>query len=184
MRAIVLACLLVFALPAWSGPPIVSTYESTQNCCGNLPIALTPHSGVDFSGRFGEEVIAPADAEVVVHIGANPATCGNTVALYHRQFQRYTIYCHFQDVRVRYGDRVKRGDVIGTLGDSGNAGDCRAIRACPIVHMEVTTVPHGHPRAKNGETFNALDYMVGCFDAAKIYPTDRLALTYPVRCKD
>ncbi len=176
---------MALTFPAWAQKAqIVSTYESYRTCCGTLPNSLAPHSGVDFSGKFGDDVIAPADGDVVAHMGANPATCGNTVALFHRDFSRYTIYCHFQTVRVQPGMTVKRGDVIGTLGDSGNAADCRLIRACAIVHMEVSAVPRGHPRAKPGETFNALDYSVGCFDPAKTYPTDRLVLTYPVRCKD
>lgn len=183
IKIIIFAWLIALSTPTWSEEPqIVSKYESHVGCCGPFPDWLVPHSGVDFSGRFGDDVIAPADAVVVNHIAANPATCGKTVALFHSKFQRYTVYCHFQDVKVRVGDYVKRGDVIGTLGDTGVAGNCRRIRACPIVHMELSTVPHGHPRAKAGETFNVLALSVGCFDPRKKYATDRLVLTYPVRC--
>lgn len=183
-----LAFLLLFfwstqALAA--DPNIVSKYESFRGCCGPFPAWLTPHSGVDFSGKFGEDVIAPADGEAQEHIGANYANCGLTIVLYHRAFNRYTVYCHFKDVKVRPGDTVKRGDVIGTLGDTGVASDCRrGTGACPIVHMELNTVGHGHPRAKKGVTFDVLEYTVGCFEPGKAYPADRLALTFPVRCKN
>ena len=184
MRAAILLLAVVWALPAGAqSPQIVSKYESFRGCCGPFPAWLTPHSGVDFSGKYGDAVLAPADGDVVSHIGAS-AACGKTVALHHRAFSRYTVYCHFQEVKVQIGTSVRRGDVIGTLGDSGVAGDCRATLPCPIVHMELTTVPHGHPRAKQGETFDVLAHTAGCFDPAKAYPTDRLVLTFPVRCRD
>ncbi len=183
MRRIVLALIASLPILAAAQSPIVSTYKSHHGCCGRFPDWLVPHSGVDFSGEYGSDVIAPADGDVVTHIGANPATCGNTVALHHREFGFYTIYCHFKDVAVRPGDKVRRGELIGTLGDSGVAGDCRRVMACPIVHMELTKVPRGHPRAVEGETFDVLQHSAGCFETDKSYPTDRLVLTYPVKCK-
>jgi len=180
------ACLLVLlAGCAQMSSPVASTYESSGGCCGPFPNWQVPHSGVDFTGPFGEDVIAPADGTVVTHVGANPETCGNTVAIHHAQFDRYTVYCHFQDVVVSPGQTVRRGQKIGTLGDSGVAGGCRRIgRACAIVHMELTTVPYGHPRAKEGETFDALRHSGGCFDPQKSYPIAQLVLTHPVRCRD
>lgn len=164
---------------------VVSTYGSSFGCCGQYEAWLVPHSGVDFSGEFGEDVIAPADGMVIHHVGANPATCGNTIAIHHAEFRRYTVYCHFQDVTVQPGQPIKRGEKIGTLGDSGVAGGCRRIgRPCAIVHMELTTVPRGHPRAVEGETFDVLQYSAGCFEPGASYPADRLVLTYPVRCKN
>jgi hypothetical protein len=182
---VVMALTGVLAAPAAAQKPqIDSKYEATRGCCGPFPFALTPHSGVDFGGPFGEEVLAPADGEVTHNLNFDPKRCGKTLVLHHKEFNLYTVYCHFQDVKVRaVGSRVKRGDVIGTLGDSGMAADCRPIRPCAIVHVEVSKVPWGHPRAKPGETYDFLDYSVGCFDPDKIYPTDRLALTYPVRCR-
>lgn len=167
-----------------TGSPVASTYESSSGCCGPFPAWLVPHSGVDFTGQFGEDVIAPADGVVVTHWGANPQTCGNTVAIHHAEFNRYTVFCHFQDVSVTIGQKIKRGEKIGTLGDSGVAGDCRrAGRPCAIVHMELNTDGRGHPTALKGVTFDVLEHSVGCFDSGSNYPTDRLVLTYPVRCQ-
>jgi hypothetical protein len=36
----------------------------------------------------------------------------------------------------------------------------------------------------SGAKIDPLPLTVGCFDLGKSYPTDRLVLTYPVRCKD
>lgn len=167
-----------------TGNPIASTYESSFGCCGPFPAWLVPHSGVDFTGQFGEDVIAPADGTVATDSWANPQTCGNAVAIHHAEFNRYTVFCHFQDVSVKVGQRIKRGEKIGTLGDSGVAGGCRqAGRPCAIVHMELNTDGIGHPRAIKGLTFDVLEYSVGCFDSGSSYPTDKLALTYPVRCQ-
>lgn len=180
------AVLLTVLLSACvtTGSPIASTYESNIGCCGPFPAWLVPHSGVDFTGQFGEDVIAPADGIVVTHWGANPQTCGHTVAIHHAEFNRYTVFCHFQDVSVNIGQKIGRGEKIGTLGDSGVAGGCRqAGRPCAIVHMELNTDGRGHPTALRGVTFDVLEYSVGCFDSASSYPTDKLALTYPVRCQ-
>lgn len=167
-------------------PPLSSKYMTDRACCGlaRLPPNMTPHSGVDFTGKFGDEVIAPADGVAMNQPGPHP-NCGNSIVLHHGKFDRYTIYCHFQEVKVKPGDIVKRGQVIGTLGDSGVAGDCRrGVGACPIVHLELSIHSRSRPSAQHGVTFDALDYMVGCFDPEKTYAEDKLVLTYPVRCKD
>jgi hypothetical protein len=49
--------------------------------------------------------------------------------------------------------------------------------------MELNTDGRGHPTALKGVTFDVLEHSVGCFDSRSIYPTDRLVLTYPVRCQ-
>lgn len=188
MRCLLLLLLLgLSAAAAANEPKPVSTYLSDRSCCGHarLPPNMVPHSGVDFSGKFGDDVIAPADGMAMAHRGADPASCGNTIVIHHGKFDRYTIYCHFQELKVKPGDIVKRGQVIGTLGDSGVASNCRrSVGACPIVHLELSTQSRSYPAAQPGITFNAMDYMAGCFDPQKTYPDDKLVLTYPVRCKN
>ena len=180
-------CATVMALLsacASHSSPIASTYKSSGGCCGPFPSWLVPHSGVDFTGAFGEDVIAPADGIIVPHYGANPETCGNTVAIRHA-FDRYTVFCHFQEVSVEIGQQVKRGDKIGTLGDSGVASGCRRQgSACAIVHMELNTDGQGHPTALEGTTFDVLMHSAGCLDPTTSYPNDKLVLTHPVRCRN
>ena len=182
-------CLL-FVVMLWlvgcGGPLVVSEYGSPYSPLGPpyfLDPSLAPHSGTDFGGNFGDPAIAVADGYVVRLID-KPETCGNGLVIFHRQFDRYTIYCHLQKVVARAAQDVKRGELIGTLGDSGNASGCRRIRPCPIVHLELSASPSGHLVATPGVNVDPLVVSVGCFDPRKAYPTDRLVLTYPVRCKD
>jgi murein DD-endopeptidase MepM/ murein hydrolase activator NlpD len=102
--------------------------------------------------------------------------------LRHRQFSRFTVYCHLQETLVQMDQVVKRGDVIGLMGDTGDAGRCQP--SCPHVHFELSSVASGHPSVVPGVTFDPLESIVGCFDPAKTYPTDKLVLTYPIRCRN
>ena len=163
---------------------IVSEYGSPYGPNGPpnlLPSSLALHSGVDFGGNFGDVVIAPADGYVVRTVDV-PYGCGNGLVIFHGGFDRYTHFCHLQTVSARPHTLVRRGDLIGTIGDSGNARGCRP--ACPIVHMELSRVPNGSFVAVPDQNFDPIKSSVGCFDPAKTYPTDRLLLTYPVRCRD
>lgn len=56
---------------------------------------------------------------------------------------RYVLYAHFipGSIRVAEGDRVKRGDVLGLVGNSGNT-------LVPHLHLHVMSAPSG--LASNG----------------------------------
>jgi len=170
-----------------SGPNIVSTYGSAFSPLGSpyrLPDYLAPHSGVDFGGSVGDLVIAPADG-VVVRRWDNHVVCGNGLLLYHKTFELFTNYCHMHEVSVSQWQEVKRGEHIGSIGESGVVGTCRRSGwACPIVHWELTSAAGGNNKAVPGVTSDPLAITVGCFDPAKTYPIDRLVFTYPVPCRD
>src|SRR5499427_7706711 len=81
------------------------------------------HPGVDFDALVGDPVIAAADG-VVVQAGFEWG-CGNGVSIEHRAREAplgWTLYCHFTEINVREGQTVKRGDVLGTAGTSGQTG--------------------------------------------------------------
>jgi murein DD-endopeptidase MepM/ murein hydrolase activator NlpD len=145
---------------------------------------ISPHSGVDFGGRVGDPVIAPADG-VVIRIWRDHDICGNGLLMNHKPFGLFTIYCHMHEVSVSTDQEVNRGEPLGSIGESGSVAICRQIRsACPIVHWELTKVPYGNPKAVPGVNSDPLAITVGCFDRAKAYPIDRLVFTYPVPCRD
>ena len=54
---------------------------------------------------------------------------GKTVILDHRG-GHYSIYSHLEDVRVEKGAKVGRGDMIGTVGDTGSLDG-------PKLHFEI-----------------------------------------------
>ncbi|HYG66914.1 MAG TPA: M23 family metallopeptidase [Anaeromyxobacteraceae bacterium] len=74
------------------------------------------HYGLDLAGPVGVPIGAANDGEVaLVHDGYY---AGNAVVLSHGAGV-YTIYFHLSRVDVRPGQPVRRGEIIGALGDSG-----------------------------------------------------------------
>jgi hypothetical protein len=52
------------------------------------------------------------------------------------------------------------------------------------VHFELTSVASGRASMVHGVTFDPLPVIVGCFDPSRTYESDRLVLTYPIRCRN
>lgn len=74
------------------------------------------HAGLDISAPRGEEVRAPAKGKVVV--AAYDSRMGNFIRINHRHGVE-TTYGHLSKILVRYGQKVKRGDVLGRVGSTG-----------------------------------------------------------------
>ena len=178
-----LAVALVGAGCAIKGPTIVSRYGDLHTALGSSVEFRRhlPHSGIDFSGYVGDPVLAAADGEVI-RIVNGASGCGEGVIIRHWPYNLNTMYCHLDHIGVVAAQPVRRGEVIGTMGESGDAQSCRSVRPCPHVHLELTNRDRGHPGVVPGVTFDPAPYLEGCFEAARSYPSDRLVLTYPVRC--
>ncbi len=76
------------------------------------------HKGIDFAADHGADVIAPADG-VVIFVG-NRGGYGKTVVLDHG-FGIQTHYGHLSAYRVEIGQRIKRGQVIAGVGNTGRS---------------------------------------------------------------
>lgn len=76
------------------------------------------HNGVDIAGPWRSPVLAPADAEVL-RVGKD-RLLGNYVKLQHNGTTK-TIFGHLAAAAVKAGKPVKRGDVIGYMGNSGRS---------------------------------------------------------------
>jgi murein DD-endopeptidase MepM/ murein hydrolase activator NlpD len=76
------------------------------------------HPGLDIVGDKGQPVYATA-AGKVVHAGYQGAY-GNLIVIDHG-FGLETRYGHLSKFQVKEGSRVKRGDVIGSVGATGRA---------------------------------------------------------------
>jgi murein DD-endopeptidase MepM/ murein hydrolase activator NlpD len=85
------------------------------------------HKGLDISARRGTPVKAPADG-VVVFTGRNGGL-GKTVRIAHG-FGFTTVYGHLDAIDVEPGDEIRRGEVLGALGNSGRSTG-------PHLHYEV-----------------------------------------------
>ena len=76
------------------------------------------HKGLDISTRFGKEIIAPADG-LVVGSGYDSQD-GNFLKIDHGHGFA-TAYLHLSRMAVKQGARVKKGQIIGYVGDTGRS---------------------------------------------------------------
>jgi murein DD-endopeptidase MepM/ murein hydrolase activator NlpD len=107
-----------FAKPFdWPIKGIVSGTFGNQRIDNGTP--MTPHFGVDIAAPKGTPIHAPADGVVTL---AEPDfyLTGGTTMLDHGHGVS-TVYIHQDVVKVKIGDAVKRGDVIGLVGMKGRA---------------------------------------------------------------
>ena len=80
---------------------------------------IKPHRGTDFAANIGTPILATASGTVTKseRRGGN----GNYVKLKHNSTYS-TQYLHMQKRKVKKGQYVKQGDVIGWVGMTGNTG--------------------------------------------------------------
>ena len=77
------------------------------------------HAGLDFSAPQGTPIYATADGSVST-AGNTGNGFGNHVIINHG-FGYETLYAHMVRVKVRNGQAVKRGEVIGWVGSTGKS---------------------------------------------------------------
>lgn len=104
---------------AEGNPYIDATYRYGSTMGGQFQ----QHQGVEFNNPQGTPVHAIADG-VVVYAGKAEAGA-NTVAIRHDQQSEgryiFSVYYHNTALSVRTGDRVRAGDVIARVGNTGRA---------------------------------------------------------------
>ncbi len=84
------------------------------------PIYRVPrfHSGMDFSAKVGTDVYATGNG--VVTYAAWKQGYGNCIEINHG-FGYETLYAHLNKYKVRVGQKVTRGQVIGEVGNTGKS---------------------------------------------------------------
>ena len=94
---------------------------------------------------FAREILTPADGTVTDAISGvrdnvpgsmNPySALGNAVFIRHRE-QEVSVFAHLKlgSIKVKVGDKVKRGQVIGLCGNSGNSSE-------PHLHYHLQNTP-------------------------------------------
>lgn len=75
------------------------------------------HKGTDFAAKYGTDIMATASGTVVE--SARRGGNGNYVKIMHNSTYT-TQYLHMKRRKVKVGDYVKQGDVIGLVGMTGN----------------------------------------------------------------
>ena len=98
------------------------------------------HSGMDFTADIGTEVYATGDG-VIELVERKRWGYGKQIIIDHG-FGYKTRYAHLSAFKVRVGQKVKRGDLIGLVGSSGKSTG-------PHLHYEVL---------KNNKAVNPIGY--------------------------
>ncbi|MGY6744268.1 MAG: M23 family metallopeptidase [Cecembia sp.] len=98
------------------------------------------HTGVDFTAPKGTPIYATGDG-VVKDVKTVFGGYGKYIEIDHG-FGFVTRYAHMNDFAVKKGQKVKRGDKIGTVGNTGSS-------TAPHVHYEVI---------KDGRYVNPVNY--------------------------
>ncbi len=94
------------------------------------PIHKIPrmHAGLDFTAAKGTPVRATGDGRIV-RTKNERSGYGKSIIIDHGYGYK-TLYAHLQDVHVKAGQKVKKGEEIGTVGDTGTS-------TAPHLHYEV-----------------------------------------------
>jgi murein DD-endopeptidase MepM/ murein hydrolase activator NlpD len=88
---------------------------------------LKMHEGLDVGAPYGTAVHAPADG--IVTFSGEKAGFGKFVQVDHG-YGIETIYAHNQSLRVKAGQKVKRGNLLAAVGNTGHSTG-------PHLHYEV-----------------------------------------------
>ncbi len=100
------------------------------------------HNGIDFASNVGANVYATGAG--TIKKAARVSGYGNLIEIDHG-FGFVTRYAHLSKIEVRAGQKVKRGQIIGEVGNTG-------ISTGPHVHYEIH---------KNGKIVNPINYFHG-----------------------
>lgn len=106
----------------WAGPFTAPADAAISDVFGSQRVfngkTSSPHLGLDFRVPSGTPVAAMNDGTVLL---ARPLYFeGNFVVLDHGQ-GLLTLYLHLSEFKVKEGDQVKRGQVVGLSGGTGRA---------------------------------------------------------------
>lgn len=98
------------------------------------------HYGIDFTAPTGSDIYVTGDG-IVEKIESSQRGYGNSITIDHG-FGIKTLYGHLNAFKVKQGQKVKRGDVIGFVGNTG-------LSTAPHLHYEVV---------RSGEKVNPINY--------------------------
>ena len=101
------------------------------------------HMGMDFTAPKGTPVYASGDG-IIGRADQNAAGYGKHITINHG-FGYQSLYAHLSNYNVKPRQRVKRGDLIGFVGNTGRS-------EAPHLHYEII---------KNGEKINPINFYYG-----------------------
>lgn len=101
------------------------------------------HYGMDFTADIGTPIYATGDG-VIIRADSKSSGFGRHIRIDHG-YDYITIYGHLNKYNVRVGQKVKRGEIIGFVGNSGRSSG-------PHLHYEVH---------RGGRKLNPVNYYYG-----------------------
>jgi septal ring factor EnvC (AmiA/AmiB activator) len=107
------------------------------------------HYGMDFTAPTGTEIYATGDGTIEL-TESSMRGYGNELVINHGYGYK-TLYAHLNEFNVKNGQQVKRGDVVGYVGNTG-------LSTAPHLHYEVIL---------NGEKVNPVNYYFNDLSAAE-----------------
>ena len=121
------------------------------------PIYKTPkfHAGIDISAGIGTEVVASANG--IIEYTGEGREYGKHIIIDHKNGYK-TVYAHLSEYAVKKMQKVKRGDVIGFVGNTGKS-------LAPHLHYEISF---------KGQSVNPANYFFGNIGPAQYYKLKRL----------
>ena len=154
MKRLSLAALAVLLLTSvlWSfnnyDPPSRSPLGADYKIAAGFGERLHPvmkvkklHKGIDYKAPIGTPVYATADG-IILKAESKETGYGNRIVIKHdQQFESH--YAHLSEIQVTKGQKIKKGDLIGLVGNSGTS-------SAPHLHYEVR---------KDGKALNPEDYL-------------------------
>lgn len=120
-----------FIWPVKGGIPDTSSNYGFRYDPLNEEDGIQYHAGIDIPGDIGQPIQATASGKIIgLYINKYiHGEYGNLIIIQHDYgFQTY--YAHLDNVKVSWGDEVKKGDIIGELGNTGRSTG-------PHIHYEV-----------------------------------------------
>lgn len=104
---------LAYSYPVRWGTPVSGRFGTVS--------AAWPrgHAGIDFNGDTGDPIYAATDGRVQ-YAQFNYGGYGNLIMIM-RSDGTQTRYAHLDSLKVRKGDRVRAGELIGTMGSTGHS---------------------------------------------------------------
>ncbi|TPD24925.1 phage tail tape measure protein [Staphylococcus pseudintermedius] len=112
-----------------AGQSIVAGWKKTAPF-GHYYGTNTPHYGVDYASSVGSPIRA-ARGGVVLSSGWSNYGGGNQIVIYNPKLNKTFTYMHMlSDLRVKKGQQVVAGQLIGRMGNTGNSSG-------PHLHFQV-----------------------------------------------
>jgi len=96
---------------------IITGVYGSQRILNGIP--KSPHYGLDFAAKEGTKIKAMLDG--VVTLAENDLYYTGGTIIFDHGHGVSTLYMHLKDVLVEEGQRIKQGDLIGTVGKTGRS---------------------------------------------------------------